>query len=210
MTQIHAEYDNLKPYLSVTDIIDWQQATIAHQAQALARGCESDEQIAQRCFTWVRDHIRHSMDYQLDTITCTASEVLQHRSGFCFAKSHLLAALLRANALPTGFCYQRLSLNDDGAPYSLHGFNAVHLKEHGWYRMDARGNKAGVDAQFTPPQEQLAFAIKDDQEFDFAPIYAQPLDCVIEALQGYHTRLELCDHLPDIPAPTQAMRSMND
>jgi transglutaminase-like putative cysteine protease len=92
----------------------------------------------------------------MNPVTCRASEVLQHKTGYCFAKSHLLAALLRANQIPVGFCYQRLSIDDNGAPYSLHGFNAVYFPEVGWYRVDARGNKEGVTAQFTPPQEQLA------------------------------------------------------
>jgi transglutaminase-like putative cysteine protease len=35
----------------------------------------------------------------------------------------------------------------------------VYLKDYGWYRIDARGNKAGVDAQFTPPHEKLAFEL---------------------------------------------------
>ena len=59
------------------------------------------------------------------------SSVLMHKTGYCYAKSHLLAALLRSNGLPAGLCYQRLSVDDDGAPYSLHGLNADFLKNHG-------------------------------------------------------------------------------
>ena len=51
-----------------------------------------------------------------------------------------------------------------GAPYTLHGLNAILLPEIGWYRVDPRGNRAGVNAQFIPPQEQLAFEIWSDQE----------------------------------------------
>jgi hypothetical protein len=28
------------------------------------------------------------------------------------------------------------------------------LKNHGWYRIDARGNKEGVNAQFSPPPQE--------------------------------------------------------
>ena len=38
------------------------------------------------------------------------------------------------------------------SPYSLHGLNAVHLPDFGWYRIDARGNRTGIHAQFDPPQ----------------------------------------------------------
>ena len=35
----------------------------------------------------------------------------------------------RANGIPTGLCCQRLSVGDEGAPYCLHGLNAVYLSE---------------------------------------------------------------------------------
>jgi len=43
---------------------------------------------------------------QRDVVTCSASEVLREGTGICFAKSHLLAALLRAVGIPAGLCYQ--------------------------------------------------------------------------------------------------------
>ncbi len=63
--------------------------------------------IAHRCFEFVRDEVRHSWDFKENPVTCHASEVLRHRTGYCYAKTHLLAALLRANRIPAGLCYQR-------------------------------------------------------------------------------------------------------
>ena len=57
-------------------------------------------------FEWVRDSIGHSYDVSDPRITLSATEVLEHRVGLCYAKSHLLAALLRAEGIPTGLCYQ--------------------------------------------------------------------------------------------------------
>ena len=71
-----------------------------------------------------------------------------------------------ANGLPTALCYQRLSVDDNGPPYCLHGLNAVYLARHGWYRLDARGNKPGVAAEFCPPREALAFALRLPGEVD--------------------------------------------
>ncbi len=121
-----------------------------------------------------------------------------YKTGYCYAESHLLAALLRANTIPAGFCYQRLSINDDGAPYGLHGFNAVYLPQHGWYRIDPRGNKFKVNAQFTPPHEQLAFKINFPEEVDCHYIFSEPLTIVIHALQTYKTWNEMLDNLPDM------------
>ncbi|MCU0549587.1 MAG: transglutaminase family protein [Leptolyngbya sp. Prado105] len=188
----------MKEYLKVSEVIDWQHSEVMERAKQIAVEFETPMAIAQACFEWVRDEIRHSYDYQMNPVTCRASDVLQYKTGYCFAKSHLLAALLRANQIPAGFCYQRLSIDDKGAPYSLHGFNAIHLPEVGWYRVDARGNKAEVNAQFAPPQEQLAFKIQFPEEADFPAILAEPLQIVVEALQAQSTWDELLRNLPDI------------
>jgi transglutaminase-like putative cysteine protease len=185
-------------YLKTSEIIDWDNPNILELAKKLANNQKTVESIAQSCFEWVRDEIRHSYDYQMNPVTCRASDVLKFRTGYCYAKSHLLTALLRANSIPAGFCYQRLSLYDDGAPYTLHGLNGVYLPEFGWYRIDARGNKEGINAQFTPPKEQLAYQIRFPEEADCLTIFADPLPVVIEALQQYLTWDELLDHLPDI------------
>ena len=30
--------------------------------------------------------------------------------------------------------------------YYLHGLNVIYLKDYGWYKVDARGNKKGINA----------------------------------------------------------------
>jgi transglutaminase-like putative cysteine protease len=150
--------------------------------------------MARHCFEWVRDEIQHSSDFKRNPVTCRASDVLAAGTGYCYAKSHLLAALLGANRIPAGFCNQRLSIDDKGATFSLDGLNAVHLPEIGWYRVDCRGNKMGVDAQFTPPIERLAFRLTFPEERSFPEILPDPLCLVIAALR---TRDELYKNLPD-------------
>jgi transglutaminase-like putative cysteine protease len=184
-------------YLQTSEIIDWQNPAIVELAKTLALDQPDSIAIARSCFEWVRDEIRHSYDYQMNPVTCRASDVLRYKTGYCYAKSHLLAALLRANKIPAGLCYQRLSLDDTGAPYCLHGLNAVYLPGIGWYRMDARGNRSGVDAQFTPPVEQLAFKIQFPEEAEFPIIFAEPLNIVVEALQRHLLWDELLKNLPD-------------
>jgi transglutaminase-like putative cysteine protease len=188
----------MEKYLRASEVIDWQHPEIVELAKQIASGHETSTAIAKACFEWVRDEIRHSVDYQMNPVTCRASEVLRHKTGYCFAKSHLLAALLRANRIPAGFCYQRLSIDDQGAPYSLHGFNAIHLPEIGWYRIDARGNKKGVNAQFIPPKEKLAYNPQLPEEADFQAILSEPLQIIVEALQAQDTWDDMLRNLPDI------------
>ncbi len=183
-------------YLQRTDIIDFDASAIRELAYSL-RSDEAQE-TAERCFVWVRDSIRHSSDHGDAQVTLAASEVLEHGTGLCYAKSHLLAALLRANGIPCGFVYQRLAINEAGTAFCLHGLNGVWLPDHGWHRIDARGNRPGISTRFEPPIEQLAFETKLRGERMFEEVYSEPLPVVVQALQ-WHTQLSaLCLNLPDV------------
>lgn len=189
--------NKLELYLQDNAVIDWQHPAVLAKAKQLVDGASDDESIARRCFEFVRDAIKHSWDYRLNPVTCKASGVLLHGTGYCYAKSHLLAALLRANGIPAGLCYQRLSLEGGGEPYCLHGLNAVYLQRHGWYRIDARGNKPGVEAVFCPPVERLAFATDGVDEINLPGIYSQPLPQVVHALTAHRSVEAVYRHLPD-------------
>jgi transglutaminase-like putative cysteine protease len=185
-------------YLAASTYIDFDTPEVRAAARRLAGGAASEADVVRACFEFVRDEIRHSVDYKLNPVTCKASDVLRHKTGYCYAKSHLLAALLRANGIPAGLCYQRLSVGDSDAPYCLHGLNAVYLKDFGWYRIDARGNKPGVDARFEPPVERLAFAIRMREERMLPEVWAEPLPVVVDALECYDTWDQVLANLPDV------------
>lgn len=195
----------LTPYLAVSDVIDHDQPLVAAKAASLAAGLVTETAVAQACFLFVRDAIHHSVDFRQNPVTCAASDVLRHGTGFCYAKAHLLVALLRANGLPAGLCYQRLVLAPEHDPsrYCLHGLAAVHLSDIGWYRIDPRGNKPGVDARFDPPREYPAFPLRHPGEADLPGILADPLPEVLAALRRYATWDALLAHLPDrLPSDT--------
>ena len=188
----------MKKYLQSTEFIDWENTDVQKQAQLLSKGLSTDEQIAKACFLFVRDEIKHSYDFQLNPLTAKASDVLKYKTGYCYAKSHLLAALLRACNIPAGLCYQRLTIANNKAPFCLHGLNAVYLKRHGWYRIDSRGNKSGVNAGFCPPTEQLAFCLATKGECNIQGIWPTPLPIVINALKRNSTWVTMYENLPDI------------
>lgn len=187
-------------YLASSQYIDWQHPLILEKAKSLSIGHIPKVEITQSCFEFVRDEIKHSWDFKLNPVTVKASDVLQHGTGFCYAKSHLLAALLRANGIPAGLCYQRLTIDDDGGdgPFCLHGLNAIYLDEFGWCRVDPRGNKEGVQAEFCPPAEKLAFDIRVEGECNLPEIWAEPLPVVIDVLEKSKTIEEVAENLPDI------------
>ena len=191
---------NRERFLRSTPVVDWDHPAVQTAARDLAHDRMSATDVARASFEWVRDEIRHTSDHKLDVVTCAASEVLQERSGFCYAKSHLLAALLRANGIPAGFVYQRVALDAQGSAFCLHGLNAIWLNETGWYRADARGRRDDLRAEFAPPREVLPFAVTAPGEQIFGFILEEPLPLVVSALRQYRTRDQLEAHLPDASA----------
>jgi len=196
---MYPESDDLNEYLVSDTIIDWQSPAVLQKAQELTQALPDEVAKARCLYEWVRDSISHSDDAGLEVVTCTASDVLHHGTGICFAKSHLLAALLRAVHIPAGFCYQVLRFDPpvDNEPV-LHGFNALYLASPGrWIRVDARGNSNGINAQFNVQNEQLAFAMDPSaDEFIYETIFAAPVSSVVDRLKKYKTRSELWLDLP--------------
>ncbi len=191
---MYPESDELNDYLVSDAIVDWRTPAVLQKALELTQSL-SDE-VAKACclYEWVRDNISLPGDAGLDPVTCSADELLRQGSGICFAKSHLLAALLRAVNIPAGFCYQvvRFEPPVDNEPV-LHGFNGIYLATlNRWIRVDARGNSSGVNAQFNTGKEQLAFAMDPlADEFIYEAIFAAPVAGVV-------SRLKLCKNIRDL------------
>ena len=190
---------NVEEYLKYDSVIDYDNEAIMELADTLFKKADSKLDFIKTAYEFVRDNISHSADINEDIITCAASEVLKAGHGICFAKSHLLAALLRCKSVPTGFCYQKLILDDETAPVLVyHGLNGVYIDEHKkWIRLDARGNKTGVDAQFSIETEQLAFPIRPQMgEIDSYIVYPHPDLKIVEKMRKLKTRTELWNDLP--------------
>ena len=191
--------DDIQQYLKCDDVIDYDAPIVSKLADTLFNAADNEIGFIQKAYEYVRDKIPHSADIGENEMTCRASEVLRAGHGICFAKSHMLAALLRCKGIPAGFCYQKLILDDDTAPILVyHGLNGVYLQDYGkWIRLDARGNKPGVDARFSIHEEQLAFTIRPNKgEEDGTVIYPDPDTLVIRSMMNSKTRSELWNDLP--------------
>jgi transglutaminase-like putative cysteine protease len=129
--------DNINDYIKDSEILNYNDPNIQKKALELTHHSENQLETVKNVYEFVRDEVPHSLDIGGQMITFRASDVLDKSQGLCFAKSNLLAAMLRFLGVPTGFCYQRLT-HEEG--YVLHGLNAV-LLDGEWYRLDARGNR---------------------------------------------------------------------
>lgn len=195
------ESDNLDDYLLELNEVNYSDPIIKRKADELFKPDQTEIEKAKTAFEFVRDEISHSWDIQSERVTCNASEVLNFKEGICYAKSHLLASLLRSQGIPTGFCYQRLMLFDTpDKGYCIHALNAIFFKSlNKWIRVDARGNKKGIDAQFSIEEEKLAFPINEElDEKDYPIVYAKPHPKTVDVLEEHTNALEMyINHLPD-------------
>lgn len=184
MKRLHAA-GPIGAYLRPSPLVDVGHPLVRERATALQEmgGFECD--IIKRVFEFVRDEVAHSWDIGSCRVTARASDVLRYREGICYAKSHLLAALLRARGVPCGLCYQKLTLGDTPETgFCVHALNAVYLSsERRWIRLDARGNRPGINAQFSLTEEHLAFPIREHLgERDYGEIHAEPHAAIVQTL----------------------------
>ncbi|MCC8338550.1 transglutaminase [Streptomyces sp. R1] len=179
---------DLSAYLAADEAINHEHPYVREVAGRLAREAEDSYAYARLAFEFVRDTIPHSQDSGDPRVTWRASDVLEQRTGICYAKAHALAALLRAEDIPTALCYQRLDV--------VHGLVAVRL-DGAWHRQDPRGNKPGVNARFSLGAERLAFAPdRAAGEADLPELYAAPHPKVLDVLKAAADRPHLWESLP--------------
>ncbi|MFE5858296.1 transglutaminase domain-containing protein [Streptomyces sp. NPDC056500] len=183
---------DLAAYLAASEAVDHQHPLVREIAAELRSSVAHDDPAAyaEAAFDFVRDEVPHSHDADDPRVTWRASDVLRLRTGICYAKAHALAALLRAEGIPTALCYQNLGV--------IHGLVAVRMPNGGeWARQDPRGNKPGIDARFSLDGERLAFTVnQESNEVDYPVLYAEPHPVVLRALTTASDRESLWLHLP--------------
>lgn len=183
MTETYELCESSAPsdYLGGDEFVQISDPAVLELARELRQQTGGGVPFAKAAFEWVRDNVGHSYDVADPRVTLAASEVLEHRVGLCYAKSHLLAALLRSEGVPTGLCYQRL-VHGDG--HVLHGLVAIYL-DGAWHRQDPRGNKEGIDAQFSLGAEKLAWHVDESVgEIDYPQLFPSPASCVVDTLSA--------------------------
>ena len=65
--------ESMAPYLESSDWIDWRNPAVQAAAARLKGDSDDPVVIAEKCFLFVRDAIRHSWDFRLNPVTCRAS-----------------------------------------------------------------------------------------------------------------------------------------
>lgn len=187
-------------FLEKSEYIDYESELIISKAQQLFNNNMTNVEKAQTAYLFVRDEIPHSFYCNSSVITATASDVLKYNTGICHAKANLLTALLRLQGIPTGFCFQHITLiKDDTKGYCLHCFNAIMI-DNNWIKVDATGNTNGKNAQFSIDISILAFENRPQyDEYFFDGIYAEPDTKTMEMLKRAKTLQDVANGLPEKP-----------
>ena len=187
----------MNPCLEHNEHIDFHHSAIRKKAAKLATDCCSEEVVTCPCFEFVRNSIKHSWDFKMIPVTYRALGVLLHGAGYCYTKSHLLAALPRANGIPAASATgdfrlvraERRIVCMDSMPYFCGTMAGTVLMTR---------QQAGNLRAFSSPVEQLAFRTIVREERDFAEIRPIPLPSVIRALSIHDTVEQVSRNLPDI------------
>ncbi|TXS44579.1 transglutaminase-like domain-containing protein [Streptomyces sp. t39] len=187
----------LSAYTAESEAVDHGHPLVRSTAAGLRAESGDAYAYAEAAYVHIRDRIAHSADIGEQRVTWRASDVLEQGHGICHAKSHALAALLRAEGIPTALCYQRLTEDDGSAPL-VHGLVAVRLPGRArWDRQDARGNIPGIDARFSLDAEQLAWRVREELgEADCPVLFDAPHPEVLAALRAAPDRQTLWRTLP--------------
>ena len=142
----------MEDYLIETPSIDYMNFHIQERVRELKNQSEDNLDYIKRSYIFVRDEIFHSWDIETNIVSRTASDVLKNKTGICWTKSCLLAALLRADGI-----------HDASEGYMIHALNTVYIKDlNKWIRLDARGNKENINSYFSLDEEHLAYKIRSE------------------------------------------------
>ena len=184
----------MEEYLMETTSIDYMNPIIQDKVRELMNQSLNNLNYIKRAYLFVRDEILHSWEIKTDVVSKTASEVLENKTGICWTKSCLLAALLRANQIPSGICYQLLTrADDDSEGYMIHALNTVYLKDFNkWIRLDARGNKENIKAYFSLNEDYLEYSIRNEfGEIDYHDNHADLDERLVRILRKCENILEI-------------------
>ena len=184
----------MKEYLAETKSIDYMNPHIQKKVQELRNQSSDSVDYIRKAYKFVRDEIPHSWDIGTDMVSKTASDAIINKTGICWVKSCLLAALLRANGIPSGISYQLLTrADDDSEGHMIHALNTVFIKYlNKWIRLDARGNKENINAQFSLEREQLAYSVRTELgEIDYKDNHADLDERLIKILEENESMLDI-------------------
>jgi transglutaminase-like putative cysteine protease len=171
-------------YLEDTIVVDWQTPAVLERTRDLLAGVEAEADELQRVdllFRFVRDQVGDALESEVESVACSASQVLHLGVWLAFSRCHLLAALLRSCGVPAGFGYQRLARETGGT--TLHGFVGVWLaRREIWVDLDPCGVAPGGPLSCPEVDSGLMDPVMEEAELTYPTLWARPVREVTDLL----------------------------
>ena len=120
--------EGMDEYLKPTELCDCDNAMLKEKADEIVKGVETPKEAALKIFYFMREEIPFGMDYA----TTKASGTLKRRKGFCFTKTNLQIALLRAVGIPARCHYSHISREQIKGIAPGFFYNKIPFLTHPW------------------------------------------------------------------------------
>ena len=191
---------NLELFLCEDKYVNYSSQNIIKKSIELFTDKHSVNDKVKIVFDFIQNEIPHSGTIQNAKVTSCASSVLEYKTGICHSKANLFAALLRSQNIPTGFCYQHVTFDeDDSKGYALHCFNAIYINNN-WLKLDASDKTQGDNDQFSIDKPYFAFKNRPEyDEYFFDGIWATADIKVMNILQNAKHLGDVFNGFPEFP-----------
>ncbi len=195
---------NLNDFLQENEIIDFNDKEIAKIVKNLQEKSKNEVEFVKNAVKFVALEISYppeKEEFKTQKPNLKASEVLKNKNAFCFGKANLLAALLRKNKIPCGFCDQLLVLDEENPQKKIiHTLNAVYFQEQKkWLRIDSRYfDEEKIEKSFADFCDLLAYEAEEKfDEIDNLGIYHNLPKEVFELYEKSQNNQEIVANLFD-------------
>ena len=183
-------------YLVESAYVNYNNPNVQREISSLLTNCKSSTEYLTKAFLFVRDHISHSVDKAEKTIISrSASDALKNKHGLCFAKAHLLCALLRAVKIPCALSYQTII---SPSIRFIHGLCAyLDTNTHSWVHIDPVNKndkfeafKAGHEWLYYRPSKKLTI-------INHPELYTDTHPAIKHYLEKHSTLSDALEELPE-------------
>ncbi len=150
--------DEVMIYTKPSETIDSDNKEIIKLASELIKGEDDLYVIVFKLGKWTKDNIEYDLSTLTESVSQTASWVLENREGVCDELTNLFIAMNRALGIPakfiSGVAYTNAEEFEEG--FGPHGWAEVYFPGYGWVPFDVTYGEFGfVDASHVKLKESV-------------------------------------------------------
>ena len=161
--------DSAKIYLEPSETIDANNPGIIALANELAAGKDDLYEVVFTLAKWSKENIEYDLSTLTESVSQSASWVLENRRGVCDELTNLFIAMNRALGIPakfiSGVAYTDTVPTEDG--FGAHGWAEIYFPGHGWIPFDVTYGEYGYVDEFHIKLKEAVDAIKPSTRYQW-------------------------------------------